>query len=46
MSKLEKARSRWEGLDQVMWHTLEHVYREAGDVPPLLRDLASHDEEM
>jgi HEAT repeats len=46
MSKLEKEQSVLEGLDQIEWHTLEHAYGEADDVPTLLRDLASHDEEI
>ncbi len=34
-----------EDLDQIDWHTLTHAYGEADDVPVLLRDLASQDEE-
>lgn len=34
-----------EDLEQIDWHTLEHAYGEADDVPTLLRDLASQDEE-
>ena len=41
MSKVEEEQSVLEGLDQVEWHTLEYAYREADDVPPLLRDLES-----
>jgi hypothetical protein len=34
-----------EGLAAINWHSLEHAYGPAGDVPGLLRDLASPDEE-
>jgi hypothetical protein len=35
-----------ESLDTIPWQTLEHAYGEAGDIPRLLRDLASADEEV
>src|SRR6266849_8316332 len=35
-----------EALDTIPWHTLEHAYGEAGDIPRLLRDLTSVDEEV
>jgi len=35
-----------ESLDTIPWHTLEHAYGEAGDIPRLLRDLTSVDEEV
>lgn len=34
-----------EDLDQIDWHTLTHAYGEADDVPALLQDLTSQDEE-
>ncbi len=34
-----------EGLDEVDWSRLNHPYGDAGDVPGLIRDLASDDEE-
>ncbi|HEV8192286.1 MAG TPA: hypothetical protein VGP82_12530 [Ktedonobacterales bacterium] len=34
-----------QGLDAINWHNLEHAYGPAGDVPGLLRDLASRDEQ-
>jgi hypothetical protein len=45
MSKLEEEQSVLEGLDQIEWHTLEHAYGEADDVPTLLQDGASQHEE-
>lgn len=35
-----------ESLDTIPWHMLEHAYGEAGDIPRLLRDLTSVDEEV
>ena len=34
-----------EGLDAINWHGLDHAYGPADDVPGLLRDLASPDEQ-
>lgn len=34
-----------EGLDAINWHGLDHAYGPADDVPSLLRDLASPDEQ-
>jgi hypothetical protein len=45
MSRLEEERPVLEGLDQIEWHTLEHAYGEADDVPALLRSMASQGEE-
>ena len=35
-----------EALDTVPWRTLEHAYGEASEVPRLIRDLASSQEEV
>jgi hypothetical protein len=42
----ERERPMLEDLEQIDWHALEHAYGEADDVPTLLRDLASQDEEV
>jgi hypothetical protein len=45
MSRLEEDRPVLEGLDKTEWHTLEHAYGEADDMPALLRSMASQGEE-
>ena len=35
-----------EGLDDIDWHRLSHAYGEASDVPNLIRDVVSPDQEQ